>query len=286
MSRIGFSIKEGLKGFKRARLATTITISSLAFALLLVGVFLVLSLNVERWIGDFRKKIELEVFLDNDLTESEGRQIAQKIQSVRGVDQVNYITKEKAALRFKKEFGRDIYEVLDYNPLPLSCTVTLKKGYRTGARVAKVSATIQGIAGVSEVIYQKELMALVDRYISLIYLAAVIIGLVLITISIILLYNTIRLTIFARRDTIEIMKLVGATRSFIRRPFIVEGLIQGLIGGLLAGALLYGAVKLTRRILLPHLFHSVEIYAVLVVAGILIGMLASRLSVSRYLRNI
>ncbi|HID39298.1 MAG TPA: ABC transporter permease [Calditrichaeota bacterium] len=286
MSSLWFTFKEGLKGFKRARLATTITISSLAIALFLIGIFLVLSLNVNRWIGDFREKIELEVFFESDLTESEGRQITEKIQSIEGIKEVKYISKEEAARRFKKEFGRDIYEVLDYNPLPSSCTVAVKKGYQNSLSVRKIAMKIETIDGVNEVLYQKELMALIDRYINLLYIIATIIGLVLITISIILLYNTIRLTIFARRNIIEIMQLVGATSAFIRRPFIVEGLIQGLIGGLLAGGLLYGTVKLARRIFFPHLIHSVELYASLIIAGILIGVLSSRLSVSRYLQKI
>jgi len=286
MSSLWFTFKEGLKGFKRARLATTITISSLAFALFLVGIFMVLSLNVNRWIGDFREKIELEVFLENDLSETEGRQIAQKLQSIEGIKTVKYISKEEAARRFKKEFGRDIYDVLDYNPLPPSCTVAIKKGYQNSTSVRKISAKIEAIPGVGEVLYQKELMALIDRYINLLYIIAAVIGLVLVIISVILLYNTIRLTIFARRDIIEIMQLVGATRTFIRRPFIVEGFVQGLIGGVVAGGLLFAAVKLARRVFFPHLLHSVEIYAVLVIAGILIGVFSSRLSVSRYLQKI
>ncbi len=286
MSSLWFSFKEGLKGFKRARLATTITISSLAFALFLVGIFLVLSLNVNRWIGDFREKIELEVFLNSDLTESEGRQIARKLQSVEGIKEVKYISREEAARRFKKEFGRDIYEVMDYNPLPSSCTVSIKKGYQNSISVRKISNKIESIDGVNEVLYQKELMALVDRYINLLYFIAAIIGLVLVTISVILLYNTIRLTIFARRDIIEIMQLVGATAAFIRRPFIVEGFVQGLIGGLLAGGLLFAAVKLARRLIFPHLLHPVEVYTSLIIAGVLIGVFSSRLSVSRYLQKI
>jgi cell division transport system permease protein len=176
--------------------------------------------------------------------------------------------------------------VLDFNPLPPSCTVKIKEGYRNYTFVKKLSAKIAKINGVDEVKYQKEILSIIDRYITIVYAIAAGAGLILIIISIVLLYNTIRLTIYGRRDLIEIMKLVGATRKIIRRPFIVEGFIEGLMGASIASLFLYGAIFLIKRYLYPYTDSSIEVYAVLLVSGAVIGMIASSMSLAKHLKEI
>ncbi len=281
-----FTIKEGLKGFKRARLSSTITITSIAFSHVLIGVFLILSLNLDQWISEFRSRMELEVFIESGISEKSGRLIKDAIVSIEGVNQVLYLSKDQAAQRFKKEFGRDIYDVLDTNPLPASCTVTVMDGYRTARSVRSISDKIGQIEGVDEVIYQKELLALIDHYLKIIYLAGGIIGLFLVVIAVVLLYNTVRLTIYARRDIIEIMNLVGATDAFIRRPFLVEGFIQGLTGALLANFFIYLIIITIKSFIYPYLVFKPELYVILVLFGIMIGLFSSKMSISKHLKYI
>ncbi len=281
-----FSFIEGVRGIRRARLASIITVSSVAFAHLLIGVFLLFSLNVNQIIGDVRSKIELEVFLEADLPVKDGKVVEKNIAALDGVEKVTYISKEEAAKRFRKEFGRNIYEVLNFNPLPPSCTVKIKKGYRNYSFVKKLSAEIAEFDGVDEVKYQKEILSIIDRYITIVYAVAAGAGLILIIISIVLLYNTIRLTIYGRRDLIEIMKLVGATRAIIRRPFIVEGFIEGLMGASIASLLLYGATLLIKRYIYPYITNAYEIYAILLISGAVIGMIASSMSLAKHLKEI
>jgi len=282
---VWFTLKEGLKGFKRARLATVITTTSVSFALLLIGYFLIISLNIDLWIGDFRSRIELEVFLEPDLDKAAGLKIKNEISKIAGVESGQYFSKEQAAKRFEAEFGQSVYDVLDTNPLPSSLTVKIKKDYRTARNVSKITSTIRKISGVSDIVYQKELLAVIDHYLYLLYLIAGGLGLILVTIALILLFNTIRLTIFARKDIIEIMQLVGARRSFIRRPFIIEGFIQGLIGALLANGMLFGSVKMVRAFFYPYLAHSIQIYVFIGIFGVLIGIISSKLSVSKFLKD-
>lgn len=281
-----FTFKEGLKGFKRARLATTITITSIAFALMLVGLFLIFSINVDSWIGDIRSKIELEVFLEPLTDNTEGAKIQGQIAGLNGVESVIFISKDMAAQRFRKEFGRDIYDVLDSNPLPASCVVKIKKGYQTALMIDRITAQITNFSGVTEIVYQKDLLMLIDHYLHLVYLVAGSVGIILLLIAVILLNNTIRLTILARKDTIKIMELVGATKAFIRRPFVIEGFIQGLIGSLAAIILIILAEKAIKLFLYPYLIQQQEIYGLVLLAGILIGVFSSRISVSKYLRKI
>ncbi len=280
---VWFTVKEGLAGFKRARLASFITVTSVGVTLLLIGLFLVFSFNLGRWIGHKKAQIELEVFLEQDLSARQGKKIAEKIKQAEGVLSVKFVSKEDAARRFEKEFGQNIYDVLDSNPLPASCTVKIKKGYRSAVSIRKISARLQKIDGVSDIVYEREILALIDHYMIIAYVAAVSVGLLLLIVSVILLYNTVRLTIFARRDIIEIMKLVGATESFIRRPFIIEGFLQGIIGAVIAGGLLYVAVEAIRKLFYAPLTVRSEIYLALLLAGAIIGFFASKLSISRHL---
>lgn len=281
-----FTIREGFKGFKRARLATTITITSLAFALLLIGLFILFTLNINQWIGDFRAQIELEVFLEAHLDEEQSNAIKEKISGIEGINSVNLITKQEAAERFQKEFGRSIYDVLESNPLPPSCTIRLQAGYQTASAANKISLKIAAIAGVDEVVYKRDLLNIIDYYIELVYLVIGAIGLILIIIAVILLNNTIRLTILARKDIIDIMKLVGATEAFIRRPFFVEGFIQGLLGGVAASLLLYLSVSLIKEIVYEGIVSRPEIYGIIIITGVLIGIISSTLSVSKYLQRL
>ena len=173
--------------------------------------------------------------------------------------------------------------MLDNNPLPITCTVTLKKEFQNTKAIGQISNQIQQIKYVDEIVYQGDLLVLIDQYINLVYLIAGGVGFVLSLIAFILLYNTIRLTIFARSDIIEIMKLVGATSAFIRRPFVVEGFMQGLLGAILANGLLYISIQLISKFIYPYINHQLEPYIVMTVFGVIIGLLSSRLSVSRYL---
>ena len=263
-----------------------ITITSLALALLLTGYFILFSININRWIGEKRSKMELEVFFENDLNNEKAKAATAEIQKITGTDRVVYISKKDAAARFEKEFGRNIYDILDSNPLPPSCTVRLKPGFQTSGTVQKIVLQIGRINGVSDVVYEKELLRLIDYYVTWIYIILGGFGAILLFIAVILLYNTIRLTIFARRDIIEIMGLTGATASFIKRPFIIEGFLQGLLGALAASGMLYLSVQAIRRLLFSQLVMRDNIYFMLLGAGILIGMVSSALSLSRYLDRV
>ncbi|MCB0281712.1 MAG: ABC transporter permease [Calditrichae bacterium] len=280
-----FTIREGFKGFSRARLSTFISISSIVFSLFLISVFLIVSLNIDSWISQLRSKLELEVFIDRTKSDNEIQLIQQKINKINGLAEINYISKEDAAKRFEKEFGQNIYSILNSNPLPASFVLKLKKEHQNAQSAQIITSEISKIDGVEEVIYQKELISVIDNYIEILYLGGILIIVLLITITFILLYNTIRLTIYARRDIIEIMKLVGAKKSFIKRPFVIEGILQGVLGAGFACVAVYFAVKLIIRFVYPYLILKSEIFAILFVLGFLIGYLSSWMSVRKHLQT-
>jgi cell division transport system permease protein len=279
---VWFSIQEGLRGFSRARMASVISIISLSAALFLIAFFLIVSLNMQAWIGEFRQKIEIEVFLEPYLEDVKIRALEQEIRAFPEVNVVEIISREKAARRFQEEFGRSVFEVLEDNPLPPSLVIRLRENYRNAPAVTALSAKIGRLAEVTDVVYQRELLNIIDHYLRLIYLSILGVGLLLLLIALVLIFNTIRLTIAARRDSITIMQLVGATRGMVRRPFVIEGFLQGLISALIAVGLVYLLVHLTRYFL-PVVFLRWEIPAIITALGLLMGMLSSRISVNKYL---
>ncbi len=281
-----FTIHEGIKGFARARLSAFITVSSIVFSLFLIAIFLILSINVDSWIGQIRSKLEFEIFIERTLTNDEAKLVEQKIKKIEGVEKAVYISKKDAAERFEKEFGKNIYEILQSNPLPASIIISLKPNFRNAAQAAVVSKKMKKIEGVEEVIYQKELISIIDNYMNIVYLVGAVIILLLVTITFILLYNTIRLTIYARRDIIEIMKLVGAKKSLIKRPFVIEGLLQGALGAAIASGAVYLAVKVIIKFFYPFLLFKIDVYAVIMIMGMLIGYFSSRISVQKHLSNV
>jgi cell division transport system permease protein len=283
---LGFSIKEGIKGFGRARMASFITVTSVALALMMIGLFLVLALNIDHWVEQKRKNLEIEVFFEQSLPETKAQALTRQIGQWPGVRAVRFVSRQQAAARFKKEFGRDVTEVLGTNPLPASCIIKLKPAYQNAASIRELSEKIKKLNGVTDVIYGQELLNLIDRYVTLIYLIIGGLGLVLLIVAIVLVHNSIRLIIYARREIIEIMKLVGATRAFIRRPFLVEGLLYGLIGGTIADLVIWGVMRVSKTWIFSGLIDRIEVYAIILIVGILIGLFSSEISVNKHLNRL
>lgn len=281
-----FSIKEALRSMARARLATVLSLSSITLTLILMGGYLTLSLNLNQWIGSLREKVELEIFIEAGSTSQQIAEVRKQLNEFNEIETINFIDKKTAAQRFQDEFGQNIYDVLDYNPLPESFRVKLKPEFRNASAASSLSNKIGRISAVDEIVYQKFLLATLDEYIGFAIMIAFLVGLFIILISVALIYNTIRLTIYARRDAIYIMRLVGATEAFIRRPFLVEGLLQGGVACALASAALYYLLKLVRVLFYPFLAFDDRIYLVLLVFALLIGLLSAGLSVRKYLRVI
>ncbi len=283
---IFFSIKEGFRGLAKARVAGMVAITSIALSLTLIGLFAMVSSNLNDWIGSVRERIELEVFLDITLDEKKITSIRPALEKISEVDSVRLISKKEAAQRFREEFGQDVFDILDFNPLPASYIVKLKKGALNMSTVTQVIQKISSVSGVDEVVYQRIMLQAIDRYLAYFQLAAAGIGMVIALIAIGLIYNTIRLTIHARRDLVQIMRLVGATESFIRRPFIVEGILQGIAGAAISAGILALLAYLIRRFLYPSLMMDPELFAYMLAGSIFVGMISARLSVGKYLRKV
>jgi len=283
---IFFSINEGFKGFFKARLATTLSVSSITLTIFLTGLFVVFTINLQSWLGFLREKIEIELFVETGSTEKEIEQLKNKISQLEAIREIEYISKEAAAKRFEEEFGQNVYEVLEFNPFPPSIIIHLNEGYQNPSAISNLKNRLELFSNVEEVFYKKPLLEKIDKYVQIAYILGIIIGIVIIFIAIGLIFNTIRLTIYARKDMIHIMRLVGATEGFIRKPFLVEGLLQGFLGGSLASLAIYYGLKLVQIYIYPYVISFPAVFIGLILFSMIIGLFSAYLSVGKYIRII
>lgn len=282
-----YTVKEGFSGFKRARLSSVITIFTMTISLLLLGLFAIIYRNTEQIIQSFRDKVEMETFISVDADSADTERIQRNILDLPGVEGAAYISKDEAARIFKKEFGEEINAVLDFNPLPASFKVRLTPEYKNSDSAKIVHGSLTKVRGVDDVVYRKALLEILDRRVKVFIGASAAIGATLLIATIFLISNTIRLTIYAKRKMINTMKLVGATRRFIRMPFLIEGMLHGVVGGLLSAGLIWSIVYVARNFISAELseFFAVEpyFYGMMIGCGILLGLLGSGWSVKRFI---
>lgn len=279
-----YSLLEGVKGLRRAKFSAFVSIFTIFLTLCLMGVFTILVLNVQRFVNQLKGRLELEVFVDNSLVEEQLAALQQQIARLEGVDSVRYISKARAAEIFKQEVGQDIFVILDDNPLPASFQIKLLPAFQSSVRALAVAASLRQLPGVDEVIYRHDLLVRLEHYSRLLLIAILGIGVLLAIGAIFLVYNTIKLIILSRRSVIEIMKLVGATRRFIRRPFVVEGMIQGLVGSSLAALLFYSLATGLKEEIAGFITVDSMLYPGLILAGIFLGLVGSLLALRKFLK--
>ncbi len=279
-----YSIKEGIAGLFRAKISTMVTISIITLSLLVNGVFLIFTINSKRVVDSIQDRIELEVFVDNSYDLENTEQLREKILIIDGIKSVKYISKDKAAEIFKQQFEQDIFEIFDNNPLPSSFQVSLMKEYRTSRLAESIIEKLRALQGVDDVVFRQDILAAFEKYINIAFIIIVTIGGLLLLGSMFLVSNTIKLTILARLEIINIMKLVGATKHFIRRPFVVEGLFQGIIGSSLAISILYGILKIVNIEIKDLIVINDEIYLILLGLGVFLGLFGSILAIQRFIK--
>jgi cell division transport system permease protein len=285
---ISYTLRESFSGFSRAKLSSVLSVITICISLLLLGLFVAVTVNAGRLVDALRARLEMEAFLVEPATDEEIASLIATVQGLEGVERVIYISKDEAALIFKQEFGEDINQVLDFNPLPPSFKIILREPYRNTARAKEVSAAIAGMKGIESVTYRRTLLELIDTRAAGINKAMLTLGIIVSLSAVFLVSNTIRLAIHARKNILRTMELVGATRGFIRFPFLLEGLIQGLLGGLAAAGLLWFlfayAARLAPSEFAPYLSRPPALYAGVVGAGIFLGFAGSLISVLRFVR--
>jgi cell division transport system permease protein len=280
---------------------TCAAISTVAITLFIVGLFTVIVYDVMGIVNSIKSQVELAVYLEVGISSGLKDYIEQEIKSWEEVDSVKYVSKDQALERFKEQNeGSDILKEIEGNPLPASFEITLKDPEKID-RVALRFYDKDGnyIEGVNDVIYGKNYVNKLFSITAIIGVITIIIIAVLLLAAIVLIFNTIRLSIYARRKEIEVMKLVGATNWFVRIPFLFEGFLEGFTGGIISIILLYftgnflliRAERLivdTMRIKEMAIVGSggviIYVYIGLAVLGGLIGLLSSGIALRKYVK--
>lgn len=246
-----YILKEGFTGIKRAKLAATTSIFSLFVAILLLGILSRVSYNIYIQAMSIKDLIEIEVFLF-DVDDQTTRGIAQTLDNEESVLEVSYISKDSASAIMLKEFGPGAEELVELNFLPAS--FKLKVDTEAGStQIESLVSRIQNLRGVDEVQYNASLLKIMESNLNMFSMAGGGIGLLILLTAVVLVYNTIRLTIYAKRELIRAMKLVGATNGFIRSPFIVEGILQGMIAGTLAVVCVFFVFEFVIPVYIPEI---------------------------------
>jgi cell division transport system permease protein len=279
-----YCLKEGLKGFQRVKLASIWSILTFAISVLLIGSFLLLSLNLQRFVRSIKDRLEFEVYIENSLAESQIQELQQRIHEISGVKTVEYISRQDALEVFKKEFGQGILDVLEDNPLPASFRIQARDEFQQADGAKKIVQSLAALKGVDEVVYREDVMLLLDRYLRWMVLILLGGGILVCLSSIFFVYNTIRLIIFSRREIIEAMKLVGATPWFIRLPYLFEGFLQALFGTVFACGILLVVSDFLSRQVLNFQFISFEYWLIILGGGLLVGLIGSTIAIKRFLK--
>ena len=234
-------LREAFKETVRTPVRTLTTILTITLALILLGVFGFITAYSYGFANNVKKSEEISVYLKDDLSDAEMLALDSAISSMTGVGTTKIVSKEEAAEEFKKMFGNNLLSSLEDNPLPRSIQITMAPSHRMVRNFESIVNRITAMKGVETVEYGREWIAKAETFLLLLLVVETVLFLLVIVSGILIIANTIGLAVVARRDTIEVMRLVGATEGFIRRPFYLEGIVQGLCAGILASAILAGA---------------------------------------------
>lgn len=277
-------------GFSKARLGGSYLtlVISVSLVLFLLGILGLVLINAKELSDYFRESLSFSVILDEDAREADIRMLQKDLDAKSYVKSTEYVSRDDAAVKMKEEMGEDFISFLGDNPLPPSIDVYLYAGYTNRDSVGKFEKYILEYPFVKEVWYEDSLLYLINENVRKISIFLLIISSFLFLIAVTIINNTIRLAIYSKRFLIRTMQLVGATRSFIRKPFLIRSVYHGVLASLIAMLLLIGLLYLIEKeFLMLFTFESTKLLlllgAVLVLAGILINLVSTFLSVNRYL---
>jgi len=281
-----FEVSDASKKTKTIYISTIFSITLVLLMLGVLGLILVHAKNLSNYV---KENIVLNIIVDEGAKEADVLQFQKELNANPAVKQTQYVNKELAARNLTQDLGEDFVNFLGYNPLLSTVDVYLKADYANNKGIDVLKANISKNPVVKEVIYQSSLIDMVNKNINTIGLIILGFAAILLVISVALINNTIRLAIFSQRFLIKSMQLVGATKNFIRRPFILVAMLHGLIASFIAviillGLLFYAQKEIPEIVILRNYAEFGIVLLFLVGVGIFITAICTSFAVSRYLR--
>ncbi len=281
-------LRETLLSFRRAPLLSGLSITTIAFALFVTGLFGLVALNVRQALDQVEERVEIVAYLMRGTPVEIVTVAIGDVQSFPDVASVSYVTEDQALERARTELVefQGIFEEFVANPLPASLEIKLQSGYRDSEHVAEVADRLRGFPFVEDIRYGRDWVAKLDRLRGIAAVVGLVIGGAFAAASVIIIATTIRMAVLQRSREIALMRLVGATDGFIRQPFLLEGGLKGAIGSMIAVALSYAAFVTLDRLLIETAFFNVAQAVVIILFGTALGLAASAVSVGRHLRRV
>jgi cell division transport system permease protein len=283
-----YALREALSAFRRAPALTGLSAAMIALSLFIVGLFGIVAYNIRRTIERVESRVEVVAYLRDDAAPAAVELAQNEIAAYPEVLRVYYISRDEAleaARRDLVEF-RAVFDELDVNPLPASFEIRLKPGQRGPATVKAVASRVGSYPFVEDVRFGSEWLDKVFLLRRVAGAATLLLGGAFAIVAALIIGAAVRMAVFARRDEISIMRLVGATESFVRGPFILEGLITGLLGSGLAVAATYALYRVLSDAVLQLDWLPAGWLAVGIGVGALLGVASSTLAVRRHLREV
>ncbi len=274
---------------KSLRTSGVTVIISLSLVLFMLGALGLLIINANKLSTHFKENVGFQVYLKDTASAAQTDLLIQELSNADFTKSVNLITKEKAAEKLKADLGEDFVAFLGSNPLLNSLEVKLNANYANTDTLQVIEKTLLQKPFVKEVVYQKEMINKLNKNTKAVAFFILIFSSALLVVAIALINNTIRLSIYSQRFLIRTMYLVGATRSFISKPFIFKGFRQGVIAGVIAGIMLAGFLVLSTRFI-PDLLELQDenvlmiLFIGIILIGVIISAFSAFLAVLRYLQ--
>ncbi|MAS77726.1 MAG: hypothetical protein CMG15_03680 [Candidatus Marinimicrobia bacterium] len=287
LDRILFLFAEGFRNLLRHKLTVFAAIFSVFMTMIIIGSLLIIGKNTNKLIFYLRSKYKIEVFFDSEMSKRDALKLVEDIGSIEGVRNTTFIDKENATRIFEKQFGENILDYIDRNPLPMSCVVNVNRTGDFELDIFPIVKKINALEGVDNVEHQGKLIQRIEDYHNRFTKLFFICSIIIIGITITIIYNTIKLTIYAKKDLIQDLHIIGATNTFVKVPFLIEGVLQGLIGSSVAFVFLSIALKIGNGLISQFAAITIRMdpaaASVMLLIGILISFIGSFLSVSRFL---
>jgi cell division transport system permease protein len=286
LKHLGFYIREASKNIARGGILTAAAVLAITFAALIAGIFATAYYNLRAIYEDVKSELYVDVYLNDEADEAVSAAVGEHLRKLQGVVRADYVSKEKAAEEFVGLFPEDseLLSALSENPLPASYRVYLSAEMETPQAMEKLVKEIDAVEGVEDAVYGREWLSKLEKAARAVGAVGAAVGGVLGAAAVLVVISTIGLAVYARRQTIAIMKIVGATDGFVRGPFVVEGFIIGLAGGLLALAALYGGVEFLTTYGINVRFLPATYVAAGLALSSLAGAAGSSVAVRRFLK--
>jgi len=288
---LAYFFQEALTSLWRSRLINALSVGTIAVSLFVLGAFLTVAGNLNEVVTRWTQKVQVTFYLADGLEDRIRDSLADQLRDDPAVDSVTLVSRDQALDRFRGLFKdlRSLPDDLGSNPFPASLEVTLKSARQSPDEVRRLVHAFEKAPGVEEVQYDLLWIQRLSTAVRLVRGVGAFLGGILVLAGVFTISNVIRLTVYARQDELDIMRLVGATRAYVTGPFVVEGMIQGGLGGLLSLGLLWVAFRVAARDALAAsdlmgravVFLPAGVCLTIVAGGMIVGVVGSLISLGR-----